>query len=117
MKDTRNPPFLRSHPSGLRIIPDFLPPYKANELVETLLDQTPWRVKTLQIFVRWITVRRCVAFYATKPIQYGYSGIIHHAAPIPIGLITALDSVESHTGEPYNNIILNLYPDGDASLG
>ena len=117
MKDTRNPPSLRSHPSSLRIIPDFLTPIKASELFETLLNETPWRKETLRMFGRWVTVRRSVAFYATTPIQYGYSGITHHAAPIPTGLIPMLDSVRTLTGEPYNSILLNLYPDGDASLG
>jgi alkylated DNA repair dioxygenase AlkB len=117
MKDTRNPPSLRSHPSSLSIIPDFLPLLKACELFETLLNQTPWREETLRIFGRWVTVRRRVAFYASKPIQYGYSGIIHHAAPIPIELTPTLESVRTLSGEPYNSILLNLYPDGDASLG
>lgn len=71
-----------------------------------------------KMFGRDVTFQRYEQAYGH---DYYYAGQLHVALPIPQGdgayLQTILDWVRTHSGQPYDGILINWYPDGQHYIG
>jgi len=101
----------------LELVPRFLDQDAADRAFAALRDEIPWETRSIRIMGKVIPQPRLVAYFADPGAQYTYSGLTLDAAPMP-PLVTALRrSIERHTGERFNAVLLNLYRDGDDSMG
>src|SRR5262249_12825784 len=60
---------------------------------------------------------RLTAFVADAGIVYRYSGVQHAGSGWPAPLMDARRRVERAAGAPFNGVLLNLYRDGNDSMG
>lgn len=102
-------------PPGLLLLPPLLPPEEAARLLATLVAETPWEAHTFTIFGRTVPMPRRIQLYG--PHGYRYSGLLHPARPLTPTLEALRSRVELATGLAFNSVLLNLYRDGQDSMG
>ena len=60
---------------------------------------------------------RLTAWYADAGLTYSYSGVTHRAAPWTPELLAVKERAEAAAGANWNSLLLNLYRDGQDSIG
>lgn len=81
---------------------------------QTLLDEIKWTQETVVVCGKHHTPARKTAAYGDTGTKYNYSGthkIPHHWSP---NLLKLKNMVEIATGQEYNFVLCNLYPNGKA---
>jgi len=101
-------------PEGFRLLPLFAPEECA-EAFSGLLAETPWEDHVFSMFGREVPMPRRIAWYG--PLPYAYSGVFHAPRPFTRRLLALQARVEAATGLPFNTVLLNLYRDGQDSMG
>ncbi|MCV6613530.1 MAG: alpha-ketoglutarate-dependent dioxygenase AlkB [Cellvibrionaceae bacterium] len=91
-------------------------PAEAEQWLQTLLLQIPWQADRAHIYGRHIITQRQYAWFADRPYEYRYSGILRQAKPWPAIVNKLRQRVEAKTAKPYNACLLNYYPDGAAGM-
>jgi alkylated DNA repair dioxygenase AlkB len=95
----------------------FLDASTADELYLELRALVPWRQEKIKIFGRLIAQPRLTASFADEGIGYSYSGHspeMHSWIP---PLTSIKRKIEALTGHRFNAALLNLYRDGNDSMG
>ena len=80
-----------------------------------LAETIPWRIETARLFGREMPVPRMTAWFGDA--DYTYSGICHRAAPFPAVVQRMRERAEAISGASYNAVLLNLYRNGNDSVG
>ncbi|MCG9681299.1 alpha-ketoglutarate-dependent dioxygenase AlkB [Vibrio sp. Isolate23] len=96
-------------------INDFMPPNEANSLMSCLKQVTPWSQEEIQLFGRMVKQPRLQAWYGDK--AYTYSGLTMPAIPMTETLDSIKLRCEDVASQPFNSVLLNLYRDGQDSMG
>jgi len=100
-----------------RLIPVFLARPSAEACCAELLDRVDWRVYSVRIGGRQVVSPRLSAWYGDPGARYRYSGLTLEPRPwLPL-LLELKARVEAVCGAPFNSALLNLYRDGDDSMG
>ena len=94
----------------------FLPP-AIEEYRLLLMDEIVWENDHIRMFGKDIITKRKVAWYGDKPFLYKYSNSTKKALPITGTLNRIRKTIEEISGETYNSCLLNLYHNGDESMG
>lgn len=102
-------------PRGLRWVPGFLTAGAADRALASIVQSTPWEAHQFTIFGRTVPMPRRIAWYGAH--TYGYSGVVHPARPMTPTLAAIRDRVARACGHPFNCVLLNLYRDGQDSMG
>jgi alkylated DNA repair dioxygenase AlkB len=97
------------------LLPGFLSGEEAERVFQALLRETPWEERQVHLFGRDIPMPRRVCWYG--PVAYAYSGTEHPARPMPPAVDGLRQRVEVATGVRFNAVLLNLYRDGNDSMG
>jgi alkylated DNA repair dioxygenase AlkB len=101
----------------VRWVPRFLTPVEADEAFRRIGETTPWKQEHLTLFGRSIAQPRLTAWMGDPEAVYTYSGLT--LIPIdwtpPVRMLRT--KVEEATGERFNGVLLNLYRDGNDSMG
>jgi alkylated DNA repair dioxygenase AlkB len=100
--------FVRYEPAWLRRA-------DADALLRELRPGVDWRQGAITMFGREALEPRLTAWFGDA--DYTYSGRTVRAAPWPDALATLLPRVEAAAGRRLNAALLNLYRDGDDSMG
>lgn len=82
-----------------------------------LLNTLHWENERVVMFGKEIITKRKVAFYSDSSIEYRYASKTKVGLPWKEKLITLKNIVESITNETYNACLLNLYHNGEESMG
>jgi alkylated DNA repair dioxygenase AlkB len=82
-----------------------------------LLNKIEWRNEEVIMFGKTIITKRKVAFYSNEGISYTYSNKTKTGVAWTPVLWELKAIVESHTHCKYNACLLNLYHNGDESMG
>ena len=90
---------------------------QTKQMYEELLNNIYWENERVVMFGKEIITKRKVAFYSDSSIAYRYSSSTKIGLPWKDTLITLKNIVESITKESYNACLLNLYHDGEESMG
>jgi alkylated DNA repair dioxygenase AlkB len=99
----------------LRFDPDWMEKREADALFRALRESTPWTQGVIRMLGREVREPRLTAWFGDS--DYTYSGRVMRAAPWP-GLLVALRARVQHAaGVPLNAVLLNLYRDGQDSMG
>jgi len=91
----------------------FLPANEADFLFAWLRSSVPWRQES----VRGRQLPRLNAWYADAGLTYSYSGVSHEGSGWAPELDVMRRRVEEASGASFNSLLLNLYRDGQDSIG
>jgi len=97
----------------LLYVPAFLTAGKADALFARLRETVPWE----QSGRPGRPFPRLTAWYANAGLTYSYSGVTHHAVPWTPELLAMKARAEAAAGTTWNSLLLNLYRDGQDSIG
>lgn len=97
--------------------PDFLTPQEADTLFEVLQTEIPWQETAIRIFGKWILQPRLIHWQGTPGIPYSYSGITLYAEGFHPKIEALNEKIEGLTGIRFNSVLLNLYRNGNDSMG
>ncbi len=86
---------------------------EADALFDELRTHAPWK----QEQSRFGPVPRLTAWYADAGMSYTYSGVTHEAIQWTPALSEIRRRVEAVAQTPFNSLLLNLYRDGNDSVG
>lgn len=97
--------------------PSFLSPAEADLMLAQLTREVDWRQDQLRLFGKLHKIPRLQGFQGDSGVCYTYSGLTLQAArwhPLLAHLRERLCAVLHH---PFNAVLLNLYRDGQDSMG
>ena len=94
-----------------------IPKETADHYLKKLLDTIEWRNDETIIFGKRIITKREVAWYGDSEFSYTYSGITKEALKWTKELLELKKLIEEKTNSTYNSCLLNLYHNGNESMG
>jgi alkylated DNA repair dioxygenase AlkB len=101
----------------LRLFEGWLSPPEADDALADLLGTTPWTQQNIVLFGRTVAQPRLSAWMGDPDSTYTYSGLTQHPAPWTPAVAALRTRVEATAERAYNGVLLNLYRDGDDSMG
>ena len=90
---------------------------EVKQLYDALLNNIHWENERVIMFGKEIITKRKVAFFSDPSISYRYASQTKIGLPWTSTLLTIKNRVESITKESYNACLLNLYHNGEESMG
>jgi alkylated DNA repair dioxygenase AlkB len=99
----------------VRFHPDWMEPSEAETLRRELRATVRWSQGNIVLFGREVQEPRLTAWYGD--VDYTYSGRTVQAAPWPPVLAALRSRVQTAANAPLNAVLLNLYRDGQDSMG
>lgn len=103
---------------GIRYVPHFLARDVADALLQALRRDVKWKQEASlcrdgrRHKQPWLT-----AWYGDPGATYIYSGVRNEPRAWTEALAQLRDEVAKETGTPFNSVLLNLYRNGDDSIG
>ena len=95
--------------------PAFFSPKQSDLYFNQLLQEVDWQQEQIKMFGKDLPLPRLTAWYGDK--GYTYSGLQNKPKPwLPI-LLELKQEVEKATGHTYNSVLINLYKNGQSSMG
>ncbi len=85
------------------------------DLLATLVNEVEWEQKHLVMFGREVAEPRLSAWYGDE--GYTYSGITLEPRPLTPTLEQLKSLCERESGSYFNSVLINLYRNGDDSMG
>ncbi|MDG2991195.1 alpha-ketoglutarate-dependent dioxygenase AlkB [Candidatus Synechococcus calcipolaris G9] len=101
----------------MQYCPDFIETTRANDLYRTLEQETPWQQDVIRIYGKKMNVPRLSAWYGDTGKSYTYSGITMEPIPWTRCLYGLKNEVEAIAQTAFNSVLINLYRDGNDSMG
>jgi alkylated DNA repair dioxygenase AlkB len=99
----------------VRYEPGWLGAGEADALLRELRSSVDWKRGAITMFGREVLEPRLTAWFGEA--DYTYSGRTLRAAPWPASLAALRDRVDAASGARFNAALLNLYRDGNDSMG
>jgi alkylated DNA repair dioxygenase AlkB len=90
---------------------------EVKQLYDALLNNIHWENERVVMFGKEIVTKRKVAFFSDPSISYRYASKTKIGLPWTTTLLTIKNTIESITKESYNACLLNLYHNGEESMG
>ncbi|HEX2604327.1 MAG TPA: alpha-ketoglutarate-dependent dioxygenase AlkB [Oxalicibacterium sp.] len=103
--------------ADIQWMPALLDPSESMHLFEMLHRSVPWRQEDVFLFGRRIAQPRLTAWYGDADARYRYSGLELSPLPWTEVLLQLRQRVEDVSQARYNSVLLNLYRDGQDSMG
>lgn len=93
----------------------FLSSSESAELMAGLVDEVPWEARPITVFGRTVMQPRLACWFGD--VSYSYSGITLEPRSWSPRLAHVKAGVEDATGQQFNSVLVNLYRDGNDSMG
>ncbi|MBD3883975.1 alpha-ketoglutarate-dependent dioxygenase AlkB [Phormidium tenue FACHB-886] len=97
--------------------PSFLNEQESDRYFTVLTQTIGWRQDCITIYGRSLPQPRLTAWYADPGKSYTYSNITMLPAPWTSTLLDLKAKVEAVSGVMFNSVLLNLYRNGNDSMG
>lgn len=101
----------------LRLVKQFYQSQYADQLFTVLKSDIAWQQEDILIYGKYCKVPRLMAWYGDTHATYQYSGAKHQPLPWTAQLLAIREKVEQHCSHDFNSVLLNLYRDGQDSMG
>jgi alkylated DNA repair dioxygenase AlkB len=101
----------------LAFIHDFLEPQEADRVLGQLLASIPWRQDAITLYGKQLLQPRLTAWIGDQDSHYSYSGLALVPQPWTPLLLDLKQRIESVAATRFNSVLLNLYRDGNDSVG
>jgi alkylated DNA repair dioxygenase AlkB len=99
------------------LFPNAFTKAESDHYLIALQKEIAWKQEPIKIFGKEVLQPRLTAWYGDKGKTYTYSGITMKPLPWITELQSIKEKVEHITGHTYNSCLLNLYRDGNDSMG
>jgi alkylated DNA repair dioxygenase AlkB len=96
---------------------EFLSASEASVLLAQLSQEVAWEQRAIRIFGQQIPQPRLTTWYGDPDAQYTYSGLTWEPRPWTPLLLALRQRVEAAAGSTFNSVLLNLYRNGQDSMG
>jgi alkylated DNA repair dioxygenase AlkB len=106
-----------SLPDGFEYVPAFLGVATADDLLQALRDQLPWRQHPIRMFGRELLQPRLIAWCSDPAVSYCYSGTRLAAEPWHPQLLPLRERLQTELAVPFNSVLLNAYRNGQDAMG
>lgn len=117
MREALKPQLIQLPNAELLYFNDFLEKSVADFYFGKLLKETPWRQDKIKLFGKEHLQPRLTALYANNEKPYSYSGISMNPEGFSEELLTIKNEVENACQMEFTTCLLNLYRDGQDSMG
>jgi alkylated DNA repair dioxygenase AlkB len=97
--------------------PQFYSSIQADALFSHLMANIAWQTEDICLYGRWHKVPRLMAWYGDAKAHYQYSGVSHQPLPWTEELASLRDTIGQQCGVAFNSVLLNLYRNGQDSMG
>ncbi|MES2837135.1 MAG: alpha-ketoglutarate-dependent dioxygenase AlkB [Bacteroidota bacterium] len=98
-------------------IPNFYSSEKSKQIFNALKKEINWQQQKIVLFGKQFDEPRLSAWYAEKNVNYSYSGIQLVAQEFTPILQELKKEVEQKSNTTFNSVLLNLYRNGNDSMG
>ncbi len=105
------------NPGTLWLDDTFLSQPEANDYFEVLLNEIDWQQGSIKLFGKTRVIPRLQAFMADPGLRYSYSGKTLSTNTWHPKVQQLANRIEQYTGTRFNAVLLNLYRDGNDSMG
>ncbi len=105
------------HGANLTLFEQFFDRTTSDHLLKILMTNIHWKQNTISLFGKTHLEPRLTAWYGDPGIEYTYSGIKNTATKWSPELLTIKKAIERSTALKFNSVLLNLYRDGNDSMG
>lgn len=95
--------------------PGFLSPEVSDEHFRGLMAEVPWEARSIVLFGREVPQPRLACWFGDE--SYSYSGITLEPRPWSERLAALKNTVEEESKYVFNSVLVNLYRDGQDSMG
>lgn len=95
----------------------FLPPREADQLMQTLHNDIPWRQDSIRIAGKDTPIPRLQAWFGDPGMSYTYSGLTLQPTPWSPTLAQVKQRIEAYSDTHFNSLLANLYRDENDSVG
>lgn len=95
----------------------FFSPAESDALLADLTANIAWEQKAIQFMGKQVMQPRLIAWYGDAGKSYRYSGLTVHPLPWTPTLLDMKAQVEAAANVTFNSVLLNLYRDGQDSVG
>ncbi|NVK39960.1 MAG: alpha-ketoglutarate-dependent dioxygenase AlkB [Oceanospirillaceae bacterium] len=96
---------------------DFVAADEQQRLLQRLLDEVSWRQDLIRLFGRDCRIPRLQQFQGDPGLGYRYSGLRLEATPWHPLIASLRQRIAAIEPTAFNCVLLNLYRDGDDSMG
>lgn len=111
------PPNLLGKDGCAYYFPGVYPPEDCETLFNTLLDTLQWQPDCITLFGKQIITKRKVVWIGDEGCSYTYSGQKKYPQAWTPELLAIKKRVETLAAWKFNSCLLNLYHDGNESMG
>lgn len=101
----------------VRYWPDFIDKNWEQFLINHLLNDIQWNQEPIWMFGKRVMQPRLTALYGNPQIPYGYSGITMASKLWTDPLVQLKEKVSEAASTDFSHVLLNLYRDGQDSMG
>lgn len=101
----------------VRYYPAFFSAAESDRYFEQLLEETTWKQEPIKIFGKEVMQPRLTAWYGDADKAYTYSGITMQPRPWTATLAAIKQRIETVAPVTFTSVLLNLYRDGQDSMG
>ncbi|MCC6896624.1 MAG: alpha-ketoglutarate-dependent dioxygenase AlkB [Anaerolineae bacterium] len=99
------------------LVTGFFSPAESGALLTDLTANIAWEQKAINIMGKQVMQPRLIAWYGDVGKSYRYSGLTVHPLPWTPTLLDMKARVEAAANVTFNSVLLNLYRDGQDSVG
>ena len=87
----------------------------SERMFRSIMDETPWEARHIILFGKEVPQPRLACWYGD--LAYSYSGITLYPRPMTPTLLEIKQRCEEATSTQFNSVLVNLYRDGQDSMG
>ena len=88
---------------------------ECEQMFRSINDETPWEARNIVLFGKEVPQPRLACWYGD--LAYSYSGITLDPRPMTLTLLEVKQRCEEATSTRFNSVLVNLYRDGQDSMG
>ncbi|MDP1726150.1 MAG: alpha-ketoglutarate-dependent dioxygenase AlkB [Bacteroidota bacterium] len=99
------------------LVNHFIDAKTAGKWYQYMLNQIAWQQYDIKLFGKSIQQPRLSAWYGETGTRYTYSGLTLNPIPFTKELLTIKNKIEQLAKTTFNSVLLNLYRDGNDSMG
>ncbi|RBL93596.1 alpha-ketoglutarate-dependent dioxygenase AlkB family protein [Chitinophaga flava] len=101
----------------LAYYPHFFNKAESDTYMQTLLDTIAWKQESMRMYGKEVLFPRLMAWYGDVATSYSFSGNTFVPQPWTQALTDIRDRITPTAGTTFNSVLLNLYRDGNDSMG
>ncbi|PSL49194.1 DNA-N1-methyladenine dioxygenase [Chitinophaga niastensis] len=101
----------------LAYYPQFFNKAESDDFMRILMDTIAWKQESMNMYGKQVLFPRLMAWYGDAATSYGFSGNTFSPQPWTPELLNICNRITPVSGKPFNSVLLNLYRNGNDSMG